>query len=396
MVVTAMTRQERTTYQMQIQSLQIEKLLSRHQIKGSVAGGEARQRLRHQSVAFDLQFDLEAGMERLRAFKEDLVAALGVPDVHLSRANGRWRLELCQANPHPVDLLDMLAAVPDVPPCTAVLGVSDPADSTGEADGITPEGQPVLLDMLAPDVSHILVSGDSGAGKTVLLRTLAVSLALSSRQSELQLLVVEPSAEGSANSGRLLRPLNYLPHMLAPVVRTVDEMMDLADFLIKEIAYRCEQQVATPAIVLLVDEAVTLLAAGGRKLSEVLAKLLQQGAAAGVHVVLAANDAASPLLSRLMRAHLPIRLVGQTVDAAAAFAASGTGVSQAAYLLGRGDFLAVTYASQLRFQAAHITDSDLHLVLNRLHRQRAPVLTAQPWNVRPTSGHEETGNSPLL
>jgi DNA segregation ATPase FtsK/SpoIIIE, S-DNA-T family len=390
-----MTRQERMSYQMQIQSLQIERLLSRHRIKGRVAGGEIRRQRRRQSATFDLQLDLEAGVDRLRALKEDIVAALGVPEVHLSRANGGWRLELCQANLHSVDLLDLLGAVPDVPPCTAVLGLSDAVDDRDGTDSDTSEGQPVLLDMRAPDVSHILVAGDSGAGKTVLLRTLALSLALSSRQSELQLLVVEPTAVATGSPSRLLQPLNYLPHMLAPVVRTVDEVMDVADFLVKEIAYRREQQVKTPAIVLLIDEAIALLSASGRSLTEALTTLLQQGAAAGVHLVLAANDAASPTISRLMRAHLPIRLVGQTAGAAAAYAATGAGVSKAAYLLGKGDFLAVTYSSHLRFQAAHITDSDLHLVLNRLHRQRAPVLTAQSFDTRPSLLDEEIGSSHL-
>jgi DNA segregation ATPase FtsK/SpoIIIE-like protein len=209
----------------------------------------------------------------------------------------------------------------------------------------------------------------------------------------LQLLVVEPTAVVAHNPGNLLRPLTYLPHMLAPVVRTVDEMMDVADFLVKEIAYRCEQQVNRPAIVLFIDDLIALLAAGGRPFAAALTTLLQQGAPAGVHLVVSANDAASPLLTRLMRAHLSIRLVGQTADAAAAYAATGTGHSQAEYLMGKGDFLAVTYTSSIRFQAAHITDSDLHLVLTNLYRQRPPVLMAQPCDTRPEFNLEETANN---
>jgi DNA segregation ATPase FtsK/SpoIIIE-like protein len=362
---------------MHIQSAQIEKLLSRHRIAGRVTGRQVRRQARHHSATFDLHLD--TGLERLRALKEDLVAVLGVPEVYISHHNGRWRLEVCQGNGHPVDLLDLLAAVPDVPPVTALMGFADAdAGHAHETQTETAEGQPVMLDFLAPDVSHILVAGDGGAGKTVLLRTIALSLALNSRQSEVQLILVEPTAVVPHNPGRLLRPLAYLPHVLAPVVRTLDEMMDVADFLVKEIAYRRQQQVKTPAIVLLIDETIALLAAGGRPFAGALTTLLQQGAAVGIHLVLSANDAASPHLTRLMKAHLPIRLVGRTADAAASFAATGSGAVQAEYLVGRGDFLAVTYTTTIRFQAAHITDSDLHLVLNCLHRQRAPVLTAQP------------------
>lgn len=368
---------------MKIQTVQREKLLARRQITGSAAGGHIRRRARRQGATFELQLDLGAGMERLREFTEDLVAVLGVPEVHLSRYNGRWHLEVGQGISHPVEFLDLLAAVPDLAPATALLGFANGVAEEPAVEGSkAAEGQPVLLDLLAPDVSHILVAGSAGAGKTVLLQTIALSLALNSRQSELQLLLVEPTAVVPHNPGRLLRPLAHLPHMLAPVVRTVEEMMDVADFLVKEIAYRREQQVKTPAIVLFIDEAIALLAAGGRPFAEALMALLQEGAAAGVHLVLSVNDAASPLLTRLMKAYLPIRLVGQTADAAASFAATGVTAAQAEYLLGKGDFLAVTYASTIRFQAAQISAANLDLVLNSLQRQRAPVLTAQPCDVR--------------
>jgi DNA segregation ATPase FtsK/SpoIIIE-like protein len=366
-----MTKRERLRHQLEMQSMQIEAVFTRHQVPVRVAGG----RVRGGGVTYDLQTEWESGLERLRALKQDLVTALGVPELHLNRQNGRWRLEIRQPTGQKVELLDLINLTPDLPPLTAVLGLA-----AHEAMG----PQPVLLDLLAPDISHILISGGPKAGKTTLLRSMLLSLALGSRQAGLQMLVVDPGAAVTGlPTGKLLRPLNYLPHMLAPVIRTLDEVKDVFNFLLKEVAYRQQQKIKSPAIVLSIDELIALLELGGREISEPLTALLQQGADVGVRLILSANKASTPLLSRLMKAHLTVRLLGQMPDATEARIAAGIPDAQAEYLAGEGDFLAISHGSTLHFQAAQINDSDLLLCVNGLHRQRPPVLLAQPCQARP-------------
>jgi hypothetical protein len=81
---------------------------------------------------------------------------------------------------------------------------------------------------------------------------------------------------------------------------------------------------------------------------------------------------------------MPVRLVGQVNTAAQARAITGVQESQAEYLMGGGDFIAVSTGMILPFQAAYINDYDLLLILDKLHRQNQPVMLAQPMTVRPT------------
>jgi hypothetical protein len=90
------------------------------------------------------------------------------------------------------------------------------------------------------------------------------------------------------------------------------------------------------------------------------------------------------VLDNVARTSLAVRLVGKVGTEADAYAAAGVAGSQAEYLLGNGDFVAIVHDSAVRFQAAYIGDYDFHLSLERLHRGRPPALLAQPASKRPT------------
>lgn len=366
-----MLQEERLRRQLEVQSQQIERVFSRHQLPAHVAGGTVRSR----AVDFNVQA-LATGLEHLRALKRDLMAALRVPEVHLDRENGRLHVYVDRPVDPPVSLPDLLSWVPALPPVTAALGVTD-------------DGRPVLLDFLQEDVTHVLVAGEAGAGKTVLLRTIAMSLALTNRQSQLQLLIIDPGTTADAAAHSQLEPLRYLPHLLADVIYDGEEATDALDFLVREMDYRQQQEVVAPAIVILVDRVDVLLQAGGQAAVDAVLRLAQRGAGAGIHLVLSTQRPEANVLGKLLKANLPVRLVGLVADEAAARAAAGIGGTQAELLLGQGDFLAVTDPVITRFQAAYIGDYDLHWCLEELYRKQSPALLAQPFNVRTTLPEDE-------
>ncbi|MDV7391108.1 FtsK/SpoIIIE domain-containing protein, partial [Arthrospira platensis SPKY1] len=230
-------------------SRQIERVFSHHQLKAQVAGG----RVRRWGIDFDLQTQLSAGLERLRALKEDLKTALGVVDIQLRREEGGWRLHVARPYEPPVALLPLLALLEDqgfvLPPATAVLGLAE-------------DGRPVLLDFAAAP-GHLLIAGGSQAGKTVLLRTIAASLAFTSRQSQAQIIILDAGGADAGAATRpdpLLSPLELLPHMLGAVCVAPQDITAVLDFLAKEMDYRRAQDVRLPRIVVLIDHVVRLLA----------------------------------------------------------------------------------------------------------------------------------------
>jgi DNA segregation ATPase FtsK/SpoIIIE, S-DNA-T family len=353
-------RKVRLQHQLKLQSMQIERVLDRHNVSAQVAGGSVEPR----SIIFDLQTHLATGLDRLREVKQELMMALGVADVELRQDNDRFHIQVARPEDPPVALLDVLEAMPDIAPVTAVLGLAE-------------DGRPVLLDFATEQLPHMLLVGEPGAGKTTLLRTLAVSLALTSRQSQLQLVIVDPCAGEQIRIDPLLEPLDYLPHMLAPLTVGLAETADLLNFLVAEMRYRIGQRIDLPAIAVLVDRADWLLDQGSTEVRDAIMQLAQRGETAGIHLVLSVQAADDPALSNMLKANLPVRLVGQVTDAHAARVATGLAYSQAELLLGEGDFLAVAKGNATHFQAAFLDDYELHLVLERLYTRQARLL-AQP------------------
>lgn len=354
---------KRLQYQLEIQSRQIENVLTKHDISAHVAGGYVQPRF----IRFDLASQMGYGLEKLRQIKNELLSALGATDGELlPHANG-WELHISRKDNAPVTLLDLLTITPDLKPMTAILGLDE-------------HGRPLCCELSDENLAHIYVTGIEGAGKTTLLRSVAMSLALSHKQSQLQLMVIDGSTEGNYQPSIRLDPLSYLPHMLCPVAYTAEEYRELLEFLAGECLYREEQQMHTPKIVLLIDEVVSLLQLdnGRRNFAQNITMLLQRGPATGLHLVLSTCQPASEKISNSMRLNLHLRLVGKMTDPSQAVAAAENSGTQAEYLLGQGDFLAVIDGNVTHFQSAFVSDYDMHLLLEYLHRHRPKPLLAQP------------------
>ncbi|WP_420642267.1 FtsK/SpoIIIE domain-containing protein [Candidatus Leptofilum sp.] len=367
-----MNKEERLRHQLELQSRQIERVFSTHQVPTRVAGGQVQT----QSIRFDLQSHLESGLHRLRGLKRDLLSVLGVSDVSLVKDEvGQWRLDIVRPHEPPVALLDLLPLLPDLPESTAVLGIDE-------------EGAPLLLPFADPDITHALLVGVDGAGKTAMLRTMAVSLAMTNRQSKLQLLVIDPERPGGPADE--LAPLMYLPHLLSQVIVEPTEALRTLQILVDEMHHRLKHQTLLPTIVTLIDNVEALFPASPTDLQAALAELLQRGAEAGIHLVLATSQPTAEWLSNVMRANLPLRLVGAVRDEAESLAGTAVVGAEAHSLLGEGDFLAVADGSQVHFQAAFIGNYDLHLTLETIHRNRPQPLLAQPLSLE--AGNDEAAN----
>jgi DNA segregation ATPase FtsK/SpoIIIE, S-DNA-T family len=359
-------QEARLRHRLAIQSRQIERTLAQQGAPAEVTGGWVDPA----AVRYDVQGPLAQGWERVRSLTADLKTALGVPDVTVSRENGRFLLTVSRTTEPPVSLLDLLTMTPDVPPVTAVMGLSD-------------NGRPVLLRFSARETTHMLLTGMPGAGKSALLRTMALSLALHNRQSQLQLLIIDPQIDEPSPGRAYLDPLNYLPHLITSVLYDMEAAANALQFLAGEVEYREENAATQPALVVLIDKADTFMEAGGAPVVEAITRLLQRGEKAGIHLVLSARQPDAAVFSAMLKAKLAVRVAGKLPDVQAARAATGHPASGADQLRGMGDFVAVTGQTTTYFQAAYVGDYDFHLSLQQLHRAPECVLLAQPYFSRP-------------
>jgi len=355
-------QEERLQYHLQIQANQIQKVLNHHGASSTITGGIASKR----SFRFNLRSPINTGFERLLSLKEELKKALGVSGIRFSRQEGQLQLQVLRPFSPAVPLLDLMSRLDNIPLSTAILGFAD-------------DGTVVQHDFSVNATPNILISGEKDAGKTILLRSIAASLALANRQADTQLVAINPISTDSQRrdaQAELWRPLNYIPHMLTDVVSRQSEITELMLFLVREMNYRSEHLFNGPRIVIFIDQAATVMERGGRTVTEAIMRIAERGAVAGIHIVLGTRRPRSSHFSPHLLANLQSRHIGRGSQDSI-WVDDEKMILKASSLLGEGDFLTHGLSRPVRFQAAYIDDYDLHMGLSKLYRRR-PILLAQP------------------
>ncbi len=331
-----------------------------------ITGGVANSRL----IKFNLHSPITAGIERFLSLVEDLKKALGVESIRLNRHNGQLQLQIVRPNDPAVPLVDLMSRISDHPSTSAILGFGE-------------DGSIIRHDFAMDSTPNIFISGGQNAGKTILLRTIAASLALTNKQADVQLVVINPISVDSQrrnSQAAVWRPLNYIPHMLTDVISRQTDITEGLLFLVREMNYRNEHFFATPRIIVLIDQAATLMERGGRTIVESISRIAERGADAGIHLVLSTRRPHSDYFSPHLLANLQSRFIGSGIQGALNPVDEKT-TERESSLLGEGDFLTGGLSKSIRFQAAYIDDYDLHMGLSKLYQIR-PILLAQPMSTR--------------
>ena len=246
--------------------------------------------------------------------------------------------------------------------------------------GLDAQNRPVQLNLQDRHVGNVLISGQKGAGKSSLLRTIAASAALEYRQSSIQIATValtgskagRPLTEGS------LDYIGELPHCIFPVIRTVPGGLDVVDFLVEELDYRRKKEISNPLLIVIIDGLEHLLASGERILYRKLGHLLNHGPDSGFRLFVSIEDALAKELRPLLRYDFPLRLVGGSADYDRAWAAAGIPDSGAESISRSGEFIAVRGENCHRFQSAFISDDEFLKYSRQLEIQKGRTIVVQP------------------
>jgi len=217
--------------------------------------------------------------------------------------------------------------------------------------GLNEHSTPLLARLPSPDVAHILISGTTGCGKSVLLRTIAASLLLGNTPEVVRLLLIDPK-------GRTFPSSFNAPHLVRPVITEPSAAVEALRSLVRLLAVRDQRGETLPRIVICIDELADLVMSGDG-VGAPLERLVQRGREAGLHLIAATQRPSAAILSGIVRANFPLRVVGKVVSSDDARIAAGRGGTGAERLQGRGNFLAVCGEQVTRFQAAYSTAQDL-------------------------------------
>ncbi len=357
----------RDQYHWQLQSGQVQNILEQNMIPVNKITGSVNADL----LNFNIRSGIDRGVSKFRALANDLSGVFGVNNFRLRTNGAGLQLEIERPADVAVPLLDLLSHLGQLQGSTAVLGLAE-------------DGRPVLHDFSSEDSPHLIVLGDRDAGKTVMLRTIAISMAIANRQSDVQFAAICPIAanqERQRVQAAAWNPLNYLPHMLCDVAFRQTEIIELLTFLSQEIAYREKNNFKNPRIVVLIDQVDDVIARGRRKCLESLQLLAQRGEDVGIHLVLSAQSINPNLLTPQLLAEMSVRLFGRSAVDPGNHLSPNNIPYDPQVLLGEGDFYMQHGTRLHRMQGAYINDYDLHLSLHKMYRRRATLL-AKPYSTR--------------
>ena len=225
---------------------------------------------------------------------------------------------------------------------------------------------------------HLLIAGSTGAGKSVAINAMIMSILYKATPDQVRLILVDPKRLELGNYEgvpHLYTPIITEPKLAANALRNAVREMERRLKLLAEKGVRNLEQYnklfddadtpslfgdsgeerPIPYIVIIIDELADLMMLDGGNVEESITRLAQMARAVGIHLVLATQRPSVDVITGLIKANFPARIsfrVATKVDSRTILDANG---SEA--LLGRGDMLYLPSGSA------------------RLHRLHAPFVT---------------------
>ncbi len=277
--------------------------------------------------------------------------------------------------------------VPNIKPAmvrlSSVLSSKDWDDSDDPltfAIGKDIAGKPVVANLTK--MPHLLVAGQTGSGKSVMINDILTSLLYRNTPSELKLILVDPKTVE-------LTPYNDIPHLLTPVITEPEKCISALKWAVAEMERRyrtlaeqkkrniteynmLKDEESMPYIVIVIDELADLMMMAARDVEALIVRIAQKARAVGIHLVLATQRPSVNVITGLIKANVPARIAFTT----ASQVDSRTIIDQmgAEKLLGQGDMLLLTsdMPAPKRVQASFISDSETVKVTDFIRTQRAP------------------------
>jgi S-DNA-T family DNA segregation ATPase FtsK/SpoIIIE len=273
-------------------------------------------------------------VNQVKALQADIALAVGKSNVRIAQSGTHLAVQIARESREPVKLSNLLSQLGEMPRYTAVLGLSE-------------DGAPLLARLSSPDVGHLLIAGTTGSGKTSLAQSIVLSLCDHHRPRELGIIVLDPKRRERDDFTHAIGK-----HLLLPVAHTREEVTGAVNKVLDVMDKRAADSEPMPRIVIYADELADLCQMGGEDLILSLTRIAQRGREPGVHLLACTQKPSSKAIGSLLKANLPLRLVGRVMSAEDARMAAGIAGSGAERLSGCGDFIAVTGTKTIRFQAA--------------------------------------------
>jgi len=339
-------------------------------------------------VVTTFEFKPAAGVKysRVTGLVDDLCLALKAESIRIDRIPGKAYVGIEVPNPkrEVIYLREVIES--------AKFDASDSLLTLGL--GKTIDGANYVADLAK--MPHLLIAGATGAGKSVGVNTLVMSILFKARPDEVKFIMVDPKRLELglyADIPHLSVPIITDPKRAATALRwAVTEMerryKDLAGYGVRNIAgynekiaaYKSEGRLddngdpyrKLPYIVIIIDELADLMMVSGKEVEESITRLAQMARAVGIHLVLATQRPSVDVITGLIKANFPARIsfrVSSKVDSRTIIDGNG-----AESLLGQGDmlFLPPGNSNVTRVHGAFVNEAEIKTVVDFIKAQGRP------------------------
>jgi S-DNA-T family DNA segregation ATPase FtsK/SpoIIIE len=239
-------------------------------------------------------------------------------------------------------------------------------------------GEPVVEDLAA--MPHMLVAGATGAGKSVFINSVLVSLLVRLDHHKLKLILIDPKQLELSLYARLkhlLLPVMTTPSLASCALLWATEEMERRYSLMSQSGvrnidgYNAKVQGGSidgevlPYIVVVVDEfADLILSKHGKDIETNICRLAAKARASGIHLLLATQRPSVDVITGLIKSNFPTRVsfrVTSSIDSRTILNATG-----AENLLGMGDMLYKTGVETFRVHSPYIHEDEIDKIVSYL------------------------------
>jgi S-DNA-T family DNA segregation ATPase FtsK/SpoIIIE len=326
-------------------------------------------------------------VDRIRALEDDLAIRLKVPSVRIVApipGKSTIGIEVPNRIRETVCLRELITA-PEYNSANFAIPLFLGKDAAGRA----------LIEDLAK-MPHLLVAGATGAGKSVCLNSIIMSILFSRTPDQCKMILIDPKMVE-------LSLFENIPHLACPVVRDMNRAAQILEWACQKMDERYEimaevgarnifaynkisdQEKRTklsiadddetfepkmPFIVIVVDELADLMMVSAKDVENSITRLAQKSRAVGIHIILATQRPSTNVITGLIKANLPTRIsfqVASKIDSRVVLDQNG-----AEKLLGFGDMLYLPPRTSMlaRGQGAFVADDEIRKTVDCIKVQQ--------------------------
>ncbi|MBA2737404.1 MAG: DNA translocase FtsK 4TM domain-containing protein, partial [Pyrinomonadaceae bacterium] len=341
-------------------------------------------------TTFEFKPDPGVKYSRVTGLVDDLCLALKAESIRIDRIPGKAYVGIEVPNRHreTIQLSEVIESK-KFKDSTSLLSI---------ALGKSIDGLNYVADLAK--MPHLLIAGATGAGKSVGVNTLVVSILYKAKPDEVKFIMVDPKQVE-------LGIYADIPHLATPIITdpkraaislkwAVSEMekryKNLAGWGVRnldgynaEVKRRNAEDILDdngekwknlPYIVIIIDELADLMMVAGKEVEESITRLAQMARAVGIHLVLATQRPSVDVITGLIKANFPARIsfrVSSKVDSRTIIDGNG-----AESLLGKGDMLFLPPATSqlIRIHGAFVDEKEIHKIVEHIKAQGNPEYDA--------------------